>query len=337
MRVLLTGATGLAGSHTAVALLAAGHELRLLVRSADKLTRGLLDCVEGDVTDTAAVERALEGCEAVVHSAAFFTLDTRRDAEVQRTNVLGAERVLGAAARRGLDPIVHVSSLAAVFPPEGPLMRPDDPVKQPRDMYARSKAAAEQIARRLQDEGSPVVTVYPGTIIGPDDPTFGDGLQTIMAFVKLGLIPTTTGGVPFVDVRDLARLHAAVLEPGRGPRRYMLGGSFQDNAELAAVLQRITHRRMRTVYVPAPLMRAIGRAGDALRRRFGVRPGLTYEAMLFLTQCVPTDDSRAAEELGVRCRPLEDTLSDTLRWMHRQGMIEASQIGVLADPPAASA
>jgi len=341
MRVLLTGATGLAGCHTAAAVLAKGHRLRLLVRSPEKMARVLrgvgiekpeqLDHVIGDVTDAEAVETALEGCEAVIHAAAFFTQDTRREAEVQRTNVLGAERVLGAAARRGLDPIVHVSSLAAVFPPDGPVMRPDDRVKQPRDMYARSKAAAEQFARRLQDEGAPVVTVYPGTIIGPEDPTFGDGLRTIMSFVKLGVIPTTAGGIPFVDVRDLAQLHAAALEPGRGARRYMLGGSFLSNVELGAVLQRITQRRIRTVYVPPPLIRTIGRIGDQLQRRFGVKPGLTYEAVLILIHGVPTDDSRAAEELGVECRPVDETLRDTLRWMHRERLIEPSKIGVLSN------
>ena len=91
MRVMITGGTGFIGYHTAMALLQAGHRVRLLVRDKDKLRRlygsDITDYVLGDVTDPAAVEKALAGCDAVVHTAALVSIDQKDAERVMATNV----------------------------------------------------------------------------------------------------------------------------------------------------------------------------------------------------------------------------------------------------------
>jgi len=337
MRVLVTGGAGFVGSHSVAALAKAGHDVRLLVRRPERLERALrplgiagVDARTGDVTDADAVERAIEGCDAVVHAAAVFTLDRRRDAEVMRVNVRGSELVLGAAVRAKLDPIVHVSSVSALFPPRGDVLTPDESVKYPQDTYARSKAAAERIARGHQAAGAPVVTVYPGSVWGPNDPTLGDGIALIMRFVRAGFIPVSPGGIPVVDVRDVAAVVASAMAPGRGPKRYMVSGSFLGNAALTDILNDITGRKIRKLPLSGGLIRGIGRLGDFARRTLGVDLGLTYEATYTLTHGVPCDDSRITEDLGVRCRPATTTLSDTLRWMYQQGLLKRRHVGDLA-------
>ena len=337
MRVLLTGSTGMVGAHTAAALHRAGHDLRLLVRNADRIARALdplglpaPEHVTGDVTEAAAVERALDGCDAVVHAAALLSFDRRREAEMQRTNVEGARLVLGTAARLGLDPILYVSSLAALFPPAGDVLTADEAVKNPRDLYTRSKAAAERLARDLQAEGAPVVITYPGAVLGPDDPTFNDGVRLIFDCLKAGVYPVTRGGVPTVDVRDVAAVHAAALKPGRGPRRYLLAGDFVTHSELIEAYVRVTGRRVRKVPTPGWLLRGAGRVGDALRR-LGVDVGaLTHEAMQMATLGVRCDSSPATRELGVEFRPLDDTLRDVLLWLQQHGLAERRHLGTLA-------
>ena len=337
MRILVTGGTGMVGCHTVATLVAAGHDVRLLVRNPDRVGRALdplgvrgLDLVVGDVTDPKAVESAVSGCDALVHAAAIFTLDRRRDDEMMHVNVRGAEIVFDAALRAKLDPIIHVSSVAALFPPAGDGFDPDEAVKYPRDAYARSKADAERIARRHQDAGAPIVTVYPGSVWGPCDPTLADGIEVILMFVKLGIIPVAPGGIPIVDVRDLASLLLATMEPGRGPRRYMAGGSFLNTGELADTLNELTGRKLRKLYLSGALMRGIGRVGDAIRRSIGFNIGLTYEATVTLTRGVPCDDSRVFEDFGIRFRPAAETLRDTLRWMHAEGTLSRRQVGDLA-------
>lgn len=337
MRILVTGATGMVGCHAVAALVNAGHDVRLLVRNPDRVERALdplgvrvLDRVVGDVTDPDAVEQAVSGCDALIHAAGVFTLDRRRDDEMMHVNVRGAEIVFDAALRAKLDPIVHISSVTALFPPTGDGFGPDEAVKDPKDMYARSKAAAERIARRHQEAGAPIVSIYPGSIWGPDDPTLADGIEVIMMFVKLGFIPVAPGGIPIVDVRDLAALLLATMEPGRGPRRYMAGGAFLNNAELTDILNELTGRRIRKFHLPGALFRGIGRLGDATRRSIGLDIGLTYEATVTLTHGVACDDSRVLEDFGIRFRPVAETLRDALSWMHAEGILNRRQVGDLA-------
>src|SRR5215470_17636965 len=123
MLVLVTGGTGYVGSHSIAALAGAGHRIRVLARSPEKVPAALgplgVDGVEtaiGDVTEPAAVERALKGCDAVVHAASVFSLDARRADEVNEVNIRGTDIVLSAAHHLGLDPIVHVSSELALLP-----------------------------------------------------------------------------------------------------------------------------------------------------------------------------------------------------------------------------
>src|SRR3954471_19184153 len=115
MRVLVTGGTGYVGSHTVAALTRAGHEVTVLARSPDRVAPALeplgvapgsVGTAVGDVTDAAAVERAMDGQEAILHGASVFSMDARKAAEMNAVNVAGTELVLGTAERLGLDPIV---------------------------------------------------------------------------------------------------------------------------------------------------------------------------------------------------------------------------------------
>src|SRR5262245_32486588 len=124
MHVVVTGGTGYLGSHAVAALTSAGHRVRVLARSPDRISAALephgidgVETVSGDVTDPVAVGRALAGADAVLHAASVFSMDTRRADEMRSVNVRGTEVVLGTARRLGLDPLVYVSSELALLPP----------------------------------------------------------------------------------------------------------------------------------------------------------------------------------------------------------------------------
>ena len=104
-------------------------------------------------------------------------------------------------------------------------------------MYARTKAAAERIARDLQEYGAPVVTVYPTSVQGPHDPTYGIGSQLIEEAIRSRRYLAVKGsGRGYTDVRDLAELLARCIEPGLGPRRFMAGGYFLLDDDLVKLL-----------------------------------------------------------------------------------------------------
>jgi dihydroflavonol-4-reductase len=342
MRVLVTGGTGFVGSHTVAALVERGHQVRLLVRDRQRvapalaplgLRAGDLDTVVGDVTDPAAVQRAVQGCQAVVHAASVYSLDSRHAGQIRRVNAPGTDLVLGAAQRAGLDPIVYVSSTAALLPPGGRTLTPDSPAGHPPGPYLRSKAEAERIARRYQQAGAPVVITYPGSVLGPHDPHLSEGMRIVRDILKRRYPMAPSGGYGIGDVRDVAAVHAAVLEPDRGPRRYLATGTYVPFAELVRRLGTVTGRRLRALTVPARPLLPIGRAVGVLQRAVPFHLPVEFEGIYFCWCAARGDDTRTRQELGVVPRELQATLTDAVRWLFERGHISRRQAGQLATSP----
>jgi nucleoside-diphosphate-sugar epimerase len=337
MRVMVTGGTGFLGSHSVKALVDAGHDVRLLVRSPARIAPALaphglgeVDHVVGDITDVGSVERALEGCDAVLHTANIYTLDPRRAEEILDVNPRGTANVLRAAHERGMDPIVHVSSNAALMPsPDRPLTN-ESPLGDPPGAYSQSKVEAERIARGLQDEGAPVVILNPTGLLGPHDPHLGD-FTAVARDVLRGRLPFVVAGTtPMVDVRDVATVSAAVFEPGRGARRYMVSGGYVTMRDFAIEASRLTGRRIPAVALPGRPMLAVGRAADWVQRRLGVRLPVNYEGPWFLVYGAKIDVSATERDFGVRFRTPAQTLADTYRWLFEAGLVSRKQAGTLA-------
>ena len=337
MRVLVTGGTGFLGSHTVAGLVHAGHTVRLLVRSPRRMAPGLgplgmagVAHVVGDVTDPEAVANALDGCDAVVHAASVVSLHIRDAATVLETNKKSAEIVLGQAAERGLDPVIHVSSIAALR--HGTVDDPvtaDSAITDNPGTYARSKAAAERVARDLQQQGKPVVTVYPTMVLGPHDPNLGEGTNAWRNILR-GVIPAMPpGGTHIVDVRDVADAHVAMLQPGQGPRRFVTAGTHVTTREAIDGLRQATGRKLRVGTIPAGLVHAGGVVADALQRAVPIKLPFGYEAATTLTKDNRCDDADTWKQLGLTPRPLEETITDTVRWMADQGLITRPQAGKL--------
>jgi dihydroflavonol-4-reductase len=340
MRVLITGGTGFVGSHTVAAVIEAGHDVRLLVRRPERVQAALaplgfdeVDTVTGDVLDAASVQAAVEGCDALINAAAIFSLDPGQAEKTLATNTRATEIVLEAAIGAGLDPIVHVSSYVALLPSHD-VLGPDSPVGVGAPAYPRSKAQSELIARRHQADGAPVVTTYPGAVVGPDDPYFGETAFTIEMILRNRMPFALPGGWPIADVRYVANGHAAILDPGQGPRRYFLTGHWRTWKDLYASLRDLTGRRLPAVPTPGFLGRASGRAMDGLQRLTRARPPFSHQGSWIVTRCRGADDTATRQDLEINPPPLEQTLADTIRWMVESGRLPARFAG---DPAAADA
>lgn len=333
VRILVTGGTGLVGSHIVVALLSAGHDVRLLVRRAEQVEATFAphgvtvgdvvvgDVVVGDVLDEATVVAALDGCDAVVHAAAVFSFDPRRADEMLRTNARAATLVLEGAVDRGCDPIVHISSTVALV--RHGTENPDLDLGDVDLPYCHSKIASEEVARALQELGAPVVTVYPGAVYGPFDPYDGEQGRRLRWIVK-GLFPIwPTRGMHVVDVRDVAAVVVAVMVPGAGARRYFVPGHHMSGRDLFGAVSAATGRRRPHLPLPPRLAVMSTAAIDAVQKRLPARwryPA-DREATEVLVRDTHFDDSPARRELGVEPRPVEETVRDTIRWMVDAGRL----------------
>ncbi|WP_165827900.1 SDR family NAD(P)-dependent oxidoreductase [Mycobacterium colombiense] len=319
MRVLITGGTGFVGGWTAKAIFDAGHSVRFLVRNPDKLQTTVAklgvdvsDFAVADITDRLAVREALQGCDAVVHSAALVATDPRQTAEMLATNMQGAQNVLGQSVELGLDPIVHVSSFTALFHPDLETLTADLPVVGGADGYGTSKAQVEIYARGLQDAGAPVNITYPGMVLGPPvGDQFGEAGEGVRAALQMHAIPGRSAAWLIVDVRDLAALHAALLKPGRGPRRYTAGGHRVPAADLANLLGEVAGTPMVAVPIPDTALRVAGAVLDRANRFLPFETPFTWAGMQYYTQMPASDDSPSERELGITYRDPQETVADT--------------------------
>ena len=329
--VLVTGGTGFVGSHVAARLIESGRAVRLLARDPAKLARvpalvdtTSIDVVVGDVTDSASVERALDGCTAVVHSAALVSLAERDADRAEAVNVGGTRLVVGGAAERAIK-VVYVSSVS-VFGIGHSQITIESPLTDPPGGYTRSKVAAERFVRELQEDGAPVAIAYPSGVLGPDAPDLGSTYLGLIGWVRTP--PMTTSGCSIVDVRDVALAIERSLDAA--PARWMLGGTFLPYAELRAAIARVTGVHRPSLPTPGVALRLAGRAGDLVNRVVPFDYPLTYESMAMATRACPYDSDATLRALDLQWRPVDDTLADSIRWLAANGHLGARLAGVLA-------
>jgi dihydroflavonol-4-reductase len=286
-------------------LLDAGHDVRGFDRATTFVPEGA-EPIAGDILDAGAVERAIDGCDAVFHLAAVYSY-ARSDASAMRTvNVDGTRTVLDIAARRSV-PVVHTSSCATCGPVRGRAATEDDapPAYELAVPYKRTKLDGERLALRAAAEGHRVVIVNPTTPVGPGDrrPTPTGKMVRDVAQGRARAY-LARGVLNIVDVRDVAAGQLLAFERGVSGRRYLLGGENLTMREIFAHVARAAGRPAPRVPVPWPLAYAVARIADAALRPFGREPQLLNLDEVRLARLpMPFDDSRARRELGHRSRP----------------------------------
>jgi nucleoside-diphosphate-sugar epimerase len=336
MKVLVTGATGFVGSHTAKALKEAGHELRVLVRSASKaksvfeaLGVTIDDIIVGDITDAAAVTRAVAGCDAVVHSAAMVSTAENFAEIVYKTNVGGTKLLIDSSLAAGIKKIIYVSSVSALFTPGDNVMTETSAVSMATSPYGRSKVDCENYVRQLQAQGAPIIITYPAGVVGSHDPGLSEPHSGIKIFVSQFAF-TSSSGMQFVNVSDVAKAHVAILERVNTPERFMLGGQYYSWGDLLRMTENVTGRKLFSIHIPGSVLRIFGRCADVVIKITGKDFPFTSEGMTYATQWVYADSSKIENELGIIFTEHEKTLAEAIHWLYSSGQLSAKKAGKLA-------
>jgi nucleoside-diphosphate-sugar epimerase len=325
---VVTGATGLLGSHIAELLTARGERVRALVRPSSDVTflRGLgAELATGDLHDPPSLLRAVDGADVVYHCAARVG-DWGPWSLYRREIIDATDNLLSACRTAGTGRVLYVSSVTVYgHPRPGP-----DPITEEAplgrrlywfwDYYCRSKIAAEALARAA---GPAVTVVRPSWIYGPRDRT---SLPRLMSAFRAGRVSLIGGGDNLLNVVYAADVaEGAVLaanHPGAAGRAYNLSSEgeltqreFLDVLTDVLGLPRVRRRvPFRLAYAGGFLSELIGRA-IFLKRP----PHITRYAVGLVGRPTRFSIARAREELGWRPRVgAREGLRRALDWWQSQ-------------------
>jgi len=326
MKALVTGATGFIGSNVVRALVEEDYHVRALVRpnSGRRNLEGLeIESVEGDVRDRDSLRRAVEGCGLVFHVAALYSFWVRPRRLIYEVNVEGTRNVLQIAREKGVERVVHTSSVAALgLREDGRPADEETPVNFENIIgdYKKSKYLAEQVALEFAKE-MPVVIVNPSFPVGPHDIKPTPTGQVIVDFLNRRMPAYMETGMNVVAVEDVALGHLLAAEKGRVGERYILGGENLTMRQLLALLAEITGLPAPRVRLPYYPILGLSYLNAAFCSLSGTTPRMTPETIRLSRHYMFFDPSKAVKELGLPQTPAKEALRRAVEWFRANGYV----------------
>jgi dihydroflavonol-4-reductase len=327
MASLVTGATGLIGSHIAGKLVQRGERVKILLRkSSNTLNIDHLDAerVYGDIMDIESVKKALEGCDTLYHTAGFVSYRKADYKKMEEINVRGTANVLSAALEAGVRKAVYTSSVAAIGVDPGGGIANENTIftlESEGIQYLNTKHRAEKEALRFYEKGLPVVIVNPSIVIGPGD-VYLSSAGLILWYCKRKFPGYIDGTLNLVDVEDVAEGHILAAEKGRIGERYILANENLTVKELFDLLERVTG-------IPSPKMKIpyfLAYTSALIVERILGLSFPNYSTMDLDSVRLSrfnwyVDSSKAVRELGFHRTPIEQTIEKTVKWFKDNGYL----------------
>jgi 2-alkyl-3-oxoalkanoate reductase len=313
MNLLVTGSSGYLGRNIV------GHALdkSYAVEGFDIKPSGLFQKgfreIISDIADDAAVDNAIKGCDAIIHSSAALAQFVRDEDRMHRTNVWGTLNILSAALKNKVKKIVFISSVE-VYGVDVPCPCPEDAPLRPLCQYGRDKLDCEILCNKYIEMGLDITIFRPPTINGPgqNEPFLLDQMRSIS---KGGLALLPGGGktrLQMVNVDDVSRACLLAIEDSGFSSKILNLGSenVPTLKEMTTSLFRHAGKQPRELRIPAGMARFAVRLLSGL----GISPLEPQHLEIALKDYV--FDIGRAKALG--WKPLKDdiqTARDTFDWL----------------------
>jgi 2-alkyl-3-oxoalkanoate reductase len=340
---LVTGATGLLGSHVAEQLVARGERVRALVRPSSDVAflRGLgVELAEGDLRDVASVQQAARGASIVYHCASKVG-EWGPWAEYQEKTIDAARNLLEACRTLPVGRVLHVSSITVYGHPRvrDALFTEDEPLGQHlwfRDYYIRAKIAAEELVRRYPGDWT---IVRPSWMYGPRDRTTLPRLVKAIRSGRVSFIGTGDNLLNIIHAADVAA--AAVLaatSPAARGRAYNLSspGEITQREVLDMLTDFLGLPRIRRHY-PFWLAYRVGWVSELVGHAIRIKrpPHITRYGVALVGRPTRFSTEKARSDLGWQPQVhAAEGLRQTLEWYRES---EAASAGCPAYPAASQA
>ena len=325
--ILVTGGTGLVGSHLLYKLLAEGETaIRAIYRTQNKITVvedlfkwkndlsntttadfSKIEWVQADVTDIPALTEAFSGIDTVYHCAALVSFNPKRFDTLQKINVEGTANVVNLGLRNKIQKLCYVSSVAALGDSLKEVTEETQwEATKENSVYSISKFASEMEVWRGTQEGLDVVIVNPGVILG--EGFYGKGSGMLFSSVQNGLKYTVPGSTGFVDVEDVVQAMYLLMQHGIKNERYILVGH---NLKFKSVLDKIA--KALGVALPSKELKKwqlnLAWKLDWFASLFGKRRQLTKSTARSAYTASIYENSKLKKELGFEYNAIEATVN----------------------------
>jgi nucleoside-diphosphate-sugar epimerase len=239
--ILVTGGTGLVGSHLLYKLVSENEQVRAIYRRPQTLERvkhvfsyysknhktlyEKIEWIEADLNNIPALEDAFKNIDHVYHCAAFVSFEPNKYHQLRNINIEGTANIVNLSVSNNIKKLCYVSSVAAIgkAPSQNQLISEQTEWNPEEDnnVYAITKYGAEMEVWRGTQEGIPAVVVNPGIILGPGY-WKGGSSGSLFRLIHKGLTYYTSGSTGYVDVWDVCDIMFKLMHSDIKNERYIL-------------------------------------------------------------------------------------------------------------------
>lgn len=331
--ILVTGATGLLGSHLLLSLLCRGYRVRAIRRAGSDTERirhifsyyepdadhwlSKVEWMEASLTDQGSLEEALDGVTTVYHTAAKVSFHASDHREMLRVNTGGTAMMVDLSIAAGVEQFCHVSSIATLGRATSREACTEETHWVPsaqNTVYSISKYGAEREVWRGMEEGLRAVIINPSVILGPG---FWQGNSALFRLSYKDLPFYTDGMNGYVDVRDVVSAMILLTEGKHFGERFICSAANLTYYDLFSMMARQFGKKPPAIRIPPQLAGLAWRAEAARAFLKGIRPAITREIAVTAIQGYSYSSEKLIRATGFQFRKTEETIRDFCQFFLR--------------------
>lgn len=328
--ILVTGGTGLLGSHLLFRLSDEGKPIRAIFRDRARIDRvkdlftyydpengadrfSKIEWVEGDILDIPSLEEAVIGIRHVYHCAGFVSFAEKHFQKLIKINREGTANIVNVCLAHGVEKLCHVSSTAALGAESGNAVTENIKWKQSPETsgYSLSKYSAEKEVWRGVEEGLDAVIVNPSVIFGAG--SWDESSLAIFRTVVNDLRFYTSGANAFVDARDVVEIMVRLMNSDVKNERFLCTGTNCSFRDMTTMIAKQLGKNPPSISAPRWLMGIAWRISWITAKLRGKNPVVTRASARTAYTITSYDPSKVLKELGMEFRSLQDTVANTIK------------------------
>jgi nucleoside-diphosphate-sugar epimerase len=331
--ILVTGGTGLVGSHLLFKLVNNNTSVRAIYRKAHKLKSvkkvfsyytddvdtlyNKIDWVEANINDVPSLEPAFVDVTHVYHCAAFISFEPDQYRELRKINITGTSNIVNLCVSNTIKKLCYISSIAAIgSEPHEDTLVTEQTEWNPEDdnsVYAITKYGAEMEVWRGTQEGVDAVIVNPGIILGPGF-WKGGGSGSLFKQIHKGLKFYPKGTSAYVDVWNVVDCMTELMNSSLKNERYILTAENVSFKIFQAKVAKALHVNPPRKEASSFLLSAVWRLDWLTHKLFGKRRKLSKQMAKSMSSKTVFDNSKLKKDLSFNFNSIDDSITEVSKY-----------------------